>query len=125
MSRTKAALVSLIDRVGADPLAMARLASVFLARDEIDKARELLEQSAAQAPDNGEVLLRCRELLSRDVGPEHFGLVRDQGRHKSYDAVFRRRIGPGDLVVDLGGGTGLLAMMAARAGAVVVTCEER
>ena len=42
----------------------------------------------------------------------------------AYDAALRRAIRPGCRVLEIGTGSGLLAMMAARAGAAqVVTCE--
>jgi type II protein arginine methyltransferase len=53
----------------------------------------------------------------------HFPMVADDERNAAYDAALRRAA-PGQRVLDIGAGSGLLAMMAARAGAAVVTtCE--
>jgi type II protein arginine methyltransferase len=54
----------------------------------------------------------------------HFSLVHDHGRYAAYDEALRRAVTPTSRVLEIGAGTGLLAMMAARAGAAaVVTCE--
>jgi type II protein arginine methyltransferase len=49
---------------------------------------------------------------------------KDHARNAAYDAALRRAVTPASRVLEIGTGTGLLAMMAARAGAAaVVTCE--
>ena len=61
----------------------------------------------------------------------HFGLLRDEERARAYDAAIRRQVeraiaGPDGCakVLDIGAGSGLLSMMAARAGATkVIACE--
>ena len=53
----------------------------------------------------------------------HFPMMADTRRNEAYDAAIRRAA-PGRRVLDIGTGSGLLAMMAARAGAAAVdTCE--
>jgi protein arginine N-methyltransferase 7 len=112
-------------QVAGNPLRMVRLAHMLVAvKQEPAKARELCTQALALAPDDPEVATLAAEVLCADIPTWHFSLVRDTARNAAYDAALRRAVRPGSRVLDIGAGTGLLAMMAARAGAAhVVTCE--
>jgi type II protein arginine methyltransferase len=51
-------------------------------------------------------------------------MLADNARNEAYERALKAAVRPGDLVLDIGAGSGLLAMMAARAGAArVVACE--
>ena len=55
--------------------------------------------------------------ISTDVIQLHVSMLNDKTRTSSYLATIRKVVRPGDLVVDIGTGTGIYAMAAARAGA--------
>lgn len=63
-------------------------------------------------------------LICARVAPQwHFPMMADGPRNAAYEAALARAA-PGRRVLDIGSGSGLLAMMAARAGAAsVTTCE--
>jgi type II protein arginine methyltransferase len=54
----------------------------------------------------------------------HFEMLNDEHRNAAFEQALSRAITPETIVLDIGSGTGLLAMMAARAGAKeTITCE--
>ena len=52
------------------------------------------------------------------------GMLGDQLRCNAFDAAIRRAVKPGDIVVDVGSGSGILSLFAARAGAAHVYALE-
>lgn len=62
--------------------------------------------------------------VRRIVPRWHFSMLNDHDRNAAYQRAIAATVKPGDLVLDIGTGSGLLAMLAAEAGAaLVVTCE--
>lgn len=105
------------------PDAMVALARQFAAVGEQRSAIDLATRARALAGGDGEVRTLAAELLCETVPTWHFVLVRDEIRNQAYEDAIRRAVTPGCTVLEIGTGTGILAMMAARAGARVVTCE--
>jgi tetratricopeptide (TPR) repeat protein len=64
------------------------------------------------------------KLVDEQVPPWHFPMMNDVARNQAYDRAIRRAVSANSSVLEIGTGAGLLAMMAARAGARrVTTCE--
>lgn len=118
-------LEALVPVVEGRAVAMAHLARLLLAEGQADRAVDLCRRALAASPSDPELATLVASVLSTDVPAWHFQIVRDEARNAAYDAALRRAIQPGhSRVFEIGAGTGLLAMMAARAGAAsVVTCE--
>src|ERR1035438_7368739 len=67
---------------------------------------------------------RLDEEAARTIPRWHFAMLNDLERNNVYLTALERQVSPGSLVLDIGSGTGLLAMIAARANAgSVITCE--
>ena len=119
-------LPELVTQLKGNPVLLARLAKVMLARGKRELATAICDQSMVLAPENRELRAVASEIFSHDIPRWYFAMVLDDLRNRLYDAAFRSGIPPGSLVLDVGTGTGLFAMMAARAGASkVITCERR
>ncbi|MEI9803390.1 MAG: 50S ribosomal protein L11 methyltransferase [Pseudolabrys sp.] len=70
-------------------------------------------------------LARGHRLLSSLLPGYHVAMMNDARRNTAWDAALRAAIRPGMHVLEIGTGAGMLALMAARAGAAkVVTCEK-
>ena len=107
-----------------NPANLARLANILMSNDREARAVELARRALVLAPDDGEVKSIAGAVLRRLVPGWHFSIVRDEARNRAYDEALRRNVRPGMQVLEIGAGSGLLAMMAARAGAAEVTsCE--
>lgn len=63
--------------------------------------------------------------MTSEVVPWHFPMMNDTVRNDAYEKALKSALQKGGVVLDIGSGSGLLAMMAARHGATrVITCEE-
>ena len=78
-------------------------------------------------PDNIDVRHQMRRLTSAMVPFWHIQMLNDARRNDAFERAIRKAVereGPGARILDIGTGSGLLSMMAARAGARnIVTCE--
>lgn len=88
------------------------------------EAEQRFQAAFALRPDDPALARNVRSLLRQQLPSWHWPMLADEQRNGAFDEALKRAVGPEDLVLDIGAGSGLLAMMAARAGAKqVVACE--
>jgi protein arginine N-methyltransferase 7 len=110
--------------LAADPASMVRLAKALSDGGETARAAELADQARRLAPEDPEIERIARLVLESSVPDWHHEILADAARNSAFDSALRRSVVPGCRVLDIGAGSGLLALMAARAGAAeVVSCE--
>jgi tetratricopeptide (TPR) repeat protein len=92
--------------------------------ERLDDACDAYQMALAFDPNHTGALRNLRRLSAAGIPSWHFHMLADTARNAAFGAAIARIVRPGDHVLDIGTGSGLLAMMAARAGAAKVTaCE--
>jgi Tfp pilus assembly protein PilF len=88
------------------------------------EAVNALRRALQLDPNDAEARQNLRIVYAAMVPSWHFTMLNDETRNDAYDRAIRAAVRPGDHVLEIGTGSGILAMMAARAGAQrVTTCE--
>jgi type II protein arginine methyltransferase len=105
------------------PAEMAMFVALLQDKGNHADAMALGEAAIAAAPDSLSVRDHVVAALSKRVAPFHGPMLLDEVRNAAYARAIEQAVRPGMLVLEIGAGSGLLAMLAARAGARVVTCE--
>ena len=104
--------------------AYIQLASHYHENRQPYRSLEIMMESEEQFPDDKELRLVRGQLASRIAPLWHLPMLADHERNAAYEAAIKAKVAPNDIVLDIGTGSGLLAMMAARAGAKhVYACE--
>ncbi|KAA0692521.1 tetratricopeptide repeat protein [Neorhizobium sp. P12A] len=110
-----------------NPLILNNLAVTMSDAGRRDEALEMFHQVLRLQPDNIDVRHQIRRLSSAIVPFWHIAMMNDQPRNDAFEAAIKRAIemrGAEAQILDIGSGSGLLSMMAARAGARnIATCE--
>lgn len=87
-------------------------------------AADILSQVLLIEPAHFEARLLLEGLRRRQAPRWHFPMLADHARNAAYRRAIEASVRPGDIVLDIGAGAGLTAMLAARAGARhVYACE--
>ncbi len=108
------------------PRQLARFSAALKRMNEkhTGSAKVLAEQAWRMDAQDPVVRQLADWAIRKRVPGWHFGIINDDDRNAIYQAALNRRVRPGMIVFEVGTGTGILAMLAARAGAAhVYTCE--
>lgn len=110
-----------------NPDAAAALGVALSDAGRRDEALATLLEAAERWPDVPLIRHRLRQAVAAVVPAWHVPMMNDAPRNEAFERAIRRAVatrGPAARVLDIGTGSGLLSMMAARSGAAsVVTCE--
>jgi type II protein arginine methyltransferase len=91
---------------------------------QVEAAVRALEQAVKADPANPHYRLNLRDTYRRTIPGWHFSMLADQARNDAFERAIAKAARGRRLVLDIGTGSGLLAMMVARAGAQrVIACE--
>lgn len=121
----EAAMIEALAREAAGkPAAMLVVARLLQQGGQAARALEMCRHALSLAPEDRKLAAQARALVNAAVPKWHLEILRDERRNAAYDQALRRAVAPHSRVLDIGTGSGLLAMMAARAGAAaVIACE--
>lgn len=106
-------------------LSLASLTAKLVAHGERETAAMVARRAWQQSHEaDRNDRLEIRRALSAIAPRYHAQISTDAGRIATWQAALTLVVRPGMLVLEVGSGSGILAMLAARAGAVVVSCEK-
>ncbi len=104
--------------------ALTNLGVVLRERGRVDQATDCFRAACALRPDDPVLERNLRSALNQQLPAWHWPMLADESRNQAYRQAIERAVDGTSVVLDIGTGSGLLAMMAARAGAKrVVACE--
>ena len=107
-----------------DDATLKKATTCLLHLDRGAEAIQLCRDVLKAHPDSLTAKLGAEWLLSQQVPFWHVPMMNEEARNRPYHDALKAVVAPDKLVFEIGTGSGLLAMMAARLGAQqVVTCE--
>lgn len=104
--------------------ALTDLGLIYIHRNMDEMALESFKKALSLAPDHTPAQFGLAQARANLTPPWHIPMMNEPKRNLAYRDAIRQAVKPGDLVLEIGSGAGLLAMLAAEAGAErVVSCE--
>lgn len=95
-----------------------------LENKQINDARGCFESALYLHPEHPEAQLGLRRVYRKLIPRWHFEMLNDEERNSAFERALTKAVTSSSIVLDIGSGSGLLAMMAARAGAEkTISCE--
>jgi hypothetical protein len=107
------------------PDARLLLASLQASAQELARISATVSDKVAAMARSPEITLSDVGRLAKNLVPRwHFAMLNDVERNEALATAVKRQVRPGDYVLDIGAGSGLLSMLAAKVGAAkVISCE--
>ncbi len=103
----------------------AHLGTAFYQTGKYEACIKSLRKALELEPDRYETQVQLGQVMTQFVPPWHFGMLSDLERNEAYDQLLKKYVTPKTVLLDIGTGSGLLAMMAARHGAKhIYACEQ-
>ncbi len=104
--------------------AQRALGAILLEQGQIVPAATELRKALLATPDDARLRALKERAYTQILPGWHFPMLNDSARNEAFERAIRKAVPGKRLVLDIGAGSGLLALMAARAGAErVVACE--
>ncbi len=108
---------------GNDPALWVSASKAHRALGDLEHAWLCIERALSLAPNDPNIHFVARIVRGEAVPAWHFNMMNDAARNAAFKRTMERQIKPHHVVLEIGTGAGLLAMMASRTGARIFTCE--
>jgi Ribosomal protein L11 methyltransferase (PrmA) len=116
--------VSSTERTADRVTSLTAKGEAHLENSQFADALDCFELALSLDSQHRQALLGRNRVYCQIIPRWHFEMLNDEQRNAAFEQALRNAITPDTVVLDIGSGTGLLAMMAARAGAKqTFTCE--